>query len=46
MNNSFNSANAPDPVGFYPHAKKVGELLFLSGVGPRKKGSKKILRNF
>ena len=42
MNNSFNSANAPDPVGFYPHAKKVGEFLFLSGGGPRKKGSKKI----
>ena len=32
MNNSFNSTNAPDPVGYYPHAKKVGELLFLSGV--------------
>jgi len=42
MNNSFNSSNAPDPVGCYPHAKKVGELLFLSGVGPRKRGSEKI----
>ena len=39
MNNSFNSPKAPEPVGFYPHAKKVGNLLFLSGVGPRKRGS-------
>lgn len=36
------SSNAPDPVGLYPHARKVGNLLFLSGVGPREKGSKKI----
>jgi 2-aminomuconate deaminase len=33
---------APDPVGPYPHARKVGNLLFLSGVGPRKKGTKEI----
>ncbi len=33
---------APEPVGAYPHAKKVGGLLFLSGVGPREKGQKKI----
>ncbi len=33
---------APDPVGLYPHARQVGNLLFLSGVGPRKKGSKEI----
>jgi len=36
------SDKAPDPVGLYPHARKVGDLLFLSGVGPRKKGSKEI----
>lgn len=36
------SDKAPDPVGHYPHARKVGNLLFLSGVGPRKKGSKEI----
>jgi 2-aminomuconate deaminase len=36
------SDNAPEPVGSYPHARKVGNLLFLSGVGPRKKGSKEI----
>jgi 2-aminomuconate deaminase len=33
---------APDPVGLYPHARRVGNLLFLSGVGPRRKGSKDI----
>lgn len=38
----FQFENAPDPVGAYPHARKVGSLLFLSGVGPRKKGSKEI----
>jgi len=38
----INSDNAPEPVGAYPHARKVGNLLFLSGVGPRKKGSKEI----
>ena len=37
-----NSDTAPEPVGAYPHARKVGDLLFLSGVGPRKKGSKDI----
>jgi len=36
------SDSAPAPVGLYPHARKVGNLLFLSGVGPREKGSKKI----
>lgn len=33
---------APEPVGLYPHARKVGSLLFLSGVGPRKKGTSDI----
>jgi len=36
------STKAPDPVGLYPHARKVGNFLFLSGVGPREKGSSKI----
>ena len=36
------SSRAPEPVGAYPHAKRVGNLLFLSGVGPRRKGSKEI----
>ena len=39
---SIHSDKAPEPVGLYPHAKRVGNLLFLSGVGPRKKGSKEI----
>ena len=34
----INSDRAPQAVGFYPHARKVGNLLFLSGVGPRKAG--------
>lgn len=38
----FNSNRAPIAVGAYPHAKKVGNLLFLSGVGPRKKGQRSI----
>lgn len=33
---------APEPVGLYPHARQVGNLLFLSGVGPREKGTKDI----
>ena len=32
----FKTNKAPKPVGLYPHARKVGNLLFLSGVGPRK----------
>ncbi|MDQ3635979.1 MAG: RidA family protein [Aridibacter sp.] len=40
--NIINSEEAPEPVGLYPHARKVGNLLFLSGVGPREKGTKKI----
>ncbi len=36
------SCNAPAPVGAYPHAKKVGSLLFLSGVGPREPGRTEI----
>lgn len=36
------SQKAPKPVGPYPHARKVGSLYFLSGVGPRKPGTKEI----
>lgn len=39
---TIHSAHAAEPVGPYPHARRVGNLLFLSGVGPRKKGSKDI----
>jgi 2-aminomuconate deaminase len=41
-NDRINSSKAPEPVGAYPHARKVGNLLFLSGVGPRERGTKKI----
>ena len=40
--NIINSSKAPEPVGLYPHARRVGNLLFLSGVGPRERGTKKI----
>jgi 2-aminomuconate deaminase len=40
--NIFNSSKAPEPIGLYPHARKVGNLLFLSGVGPRERGKKEI----
>jgi reactive intermediate/imine deaminase len=39
---AIDSNAAPEPVGAYPHARREGDLLFLSGVGPRKRGSKKI----
>lgn len=38
----FDSGRAPEPVGLYPHARRVGDLLFLSGVGPRTRGTKAI----
>ena len=40
--NVINSSRAPEPVGLYPHARRVGNLLFLSGVGPRERGTKKV----
>jgi 2-aminomuconate deaminase len=39
---AIHSSQAPEPVGLYPHAKRVGNLLFLSGVGPRERGTKQI----
>ncbi len=42
MPDGINSQNAPEPVGAYPHARRAGNLLFLSGVGPRQRGSKDI----
>jgi 2-aminomuconate deaminase len=35
MSEKIHAQNAPKPVGLYPHARKAGGLLFLSGVGPR-----------
>lgn len=42
MSEKIESEKAPEPVGLYPHARRVGNLLFLSGVGPRERGTKKI----
>ena len=42
MSDAINVNTAPEPVGPYPHARRVGNLLFLSGVGPRKRGLKDI----
>jgi 2-aminomuconate deaminase len=39
---TLSSHRAPEPVGHYPHARRVGDLLFLSGVGPRERGAKEI----
>jgi 2-aminomuconate deaminase len=39
---NIESQNAPEPVGLYPHARQVGNLLFLSGIGPRERGKKDI----
>ena len=36
------SPGSPEPIGPYPHARRVGNLLFLSGIGPRTRGSKEI----
>jgi len=38
----IDAEKAPEPVGAYPHARRVGDFLFLSGVGPRKRGTKEI----
>jgi 2-aminomuconate deaminase len=42
MSETFESTRAPEPVGAFPHAKRLGSLLFLSGIGPRLRGSKEI----
>lgn len=39
MNNKINQNKVPKPMGLYPYTKKAGNLLFLSGVGPRAAGS-------
>ena len=41
----IHSARAPRPVGAYPHARRVGNLLFLSGIGPRVPGTNEIPGN-
>lgn len=39
MADSFKTDRAPTPMGLYPHARRVGNLLFLSGIGPRAPGT-------
>ena len=39
---NFTSERAAEPVGLFPHAKRVGNLLFCSGIGPRERGTKVI----
>jgi 2-aminomuconate deaminase len=39
---AVNSEAAPKPVGAYPHARRVGDMLYLSGVGPRQPGTNAI----
>jgi len=45
MNEPIRTTGAPAPVGAYPHARRVGQLLFLSGVGPRVHDSNEIPGN-
>lgn len=42
----FKTNNAPSPVGSYPHSKKVGDFLFLSGIGSRKSSDNSIPESF
>lgn len=45
MSDGIHARTAPKPVGAYPHARRVGDLLFLSGIGPRDPGSDAIPGN-
>ena len=45
MSDVVHAAGAPKPVGAYPHARRVGNLLFLSGVGPRDPHTNAIIGN-
>ena len=46
MSDSTTTSSAPPPVGHYPHARRVGGLLFLSGLGPRPPGGGEIPQDF
>ena len=46
MKKDFNIDKAPKPVGTYPHSKKVGDFLFLSGIGSRRQSDNSIPENF
>ena len=43
MSDAISASHAPKPIGMYPHARRVGELLFLSGIGPRDAASNAIV---
>lgn len=45
MPSVINSPHAPAPVGAYPHARRVGKWLYLSGVGPRQPGTNEVPGN-
>lgn len=45
MNKKIITDKAPKPVGLYPHSRRAGNLLFLSGIGPREAGTNKIPGN-
>ena len=45
MNEAIHAGSAPRPVGHYPHARRVGDLLFLSGIGPRDPASNAVIGN-
>ena len=45
MSDAIQAAAAPKPVGTDPHARRVGELLFLSGIGPRDPATNAIVGN-
>lgn len=45
MSDTIQTTSAPAPVGAYPHARRLGELLFLSGIGPRTPGTNAIPGN-
>lgn len=42
MSEKVTSKRAPEPVGPYPHARRVGDMIFVSGMGPRQPGTKEI----
>ena len=45
MSDVIQATSAPRPVGIYPHARRVGDLLFLSGIGPRDPATNEIVGN-
>ena len=46
MSDKISSQKAPPPVGPYPHARRAGDFIFVSGMGPRKPGTKDIPGTF